>query len=127
MKKSLGFLLVLVIWLAGCGGSEKYPQLPADMNLDTVPKQTVAMTAERYTFSPEEVHVKAGTLVTLEVTAVDGTHGISLPDYGIDVSLPEKHPVAVRFYAATKGEHSFSCSHLCGIGHFWMGGKIIVE
>ena len=127
MTRPFGFLLVLGVWLAGCVGSEKYPQLPADVNAETVPKQTVAMTAERYTFSPEEVHVKAGTLVTLEVTALDGTHGISAPDYGIDVSLPEKRPVAVRFYASAKGEHSFSCSHLCGIGHFWMGGKIIVE
>ena len=85
------------------------------------------MTAERYACSPDEVHVKAGTLVTLEITAQDGTHGISLPDYTIDVSLPEKHPVKVRFYAASRGEQSVTCSHLCGIGHFWMGGKIVVE
>jgi len=58
---------------------------------------------------------------------LDGIHGVSLPDYGIDVSLPERQPVKVRFYAATKGEHRFTCSHLCGIGHFWMGGKIVAE
>ena len=127
MNRPFGFLLVSAVWPAGCVGSEKYPQLPADVTAETVPKQSVTMTAERYTFSPEEVHVKAGTLVTLEVTALDGTHGISVPDYGIDVSLPEKHPVGARFFASAKGEHSISCSHLCGIGHFWMGGKIIVE
>jgi len=113
--------------MAGCTGSERYAQLPNGIDLNTVPRQVVSMTAERYKFIPEEVHVRTGTLVTLEVTALDGTHGLSLPDYGIDVSLPEKHPVSVRFYASTKGEHSFSCSHICGIGHLWMSGKIVVE
>jgi hypothetical protein len=65
MNRPLGFLLVPLICLAGCGGSEKYPQLPADVNPDAVPKQTAMMTAERYTFSPQEVHAKAGTLVTV--------------------------------------------------------------
>jgi heme/copper-type cytochrome/quinol oxidase subunit 2 len=120
-------IFIIAAALAGCAGSEKYPPLPEGVNLDTVPKQVVHMTAERYEFTPEEVHVKAGTLVTLEITALDGTHGFALGDYGIDVSLPEKHPVTVQFYALEKGEHDFSCSHLCGIGHFGMNGKILVE
>lgn len=125
--RAFGFSLLIAFCIAGCTGSEEYPKLPADVNVESVPKQTITMTAKRFAFSPEEVHVKAGTLVTLEVTAVEGTHGISIPDYGIDVSLPEKRLVTVRFYAGATGEHSFSCSHLCGIGHFWMGGKIVVE
>lgn len=119
--------VVLAIALTGCAGSQKYPPLPEGVNAETVPNQVVQMTAERYAFTPEEVHVKAGTMVTLEITALDGTHGISLGDFGIDVSLPEKQPVSVRFYAQHKGEHSFSCSHICGIGHFGMNGKIVVE
>ena len=118
--------LVGIVW-GGCASSDTYSHIPPEVNVDALPHQFVKMTAERYRFTPEEVHVKAGTIVTLEVTALDGTHGIAMKDFGIDVSLPEKHPVEVRFFASEKGEHSFSCSHLCGIGHFWMGGKIIVE
>jgi cytochrome c oxidase subunit II len=119
--------VLLFTGLAGCAGSQKYPPLPEGLDPETVPKQSVQMSAERYKFTPEEIHVKAGTLVTLEITSLDGTHGISIGDFGIDVSLPEKAVTSVRFFAPQKGEHSFSCSHFCGIGHFGMNGKIIVE
>lgn len=127
MKRRGLFIPIILLALAGCAGSQTSPPLPEGLNLDSVPKQVVHMTAERYTFTPEEIHVKAGTLVTLEITAMDGTHGFALGDFGIDVSLPEKHPVTVQFYAPQKGEHDFSCSHICGIGHFGMNGKILVE
>ena len=119
--------LIAIVVLAGCAGSNTYPALPSDLNRDSVPKQVVEMTAQRYKFTPEEVHVKAGTLVTLKITALDGTHGFAMSDFGIDVSLPEKHMVTVQFYVPQKGEHSFSCSHLCGIGHFGMNGTLVSE
>jgi heme/copper-type cytochrome/quinol oxidase subunit 2 len=113
--------------LAGCAGSQKYPPLPSGLDADTVPKQTIEMTAERYHFTPEELHIKAGTLVTLKITALDGTHGIAISDFGIDATLPERQVTEVQFYLPSRGEFDFACSHLCGIGHFWMGGRIIVE
>jgi cytochrome c oxidase subunit 2 len=127
MMRVFSVSIVAALVLAGCAGSQKYPPLPAGMNSESVPKQVVEMTAERYRFTPEEIRVKPGTLVTLKVTALDGTHGISIGDFGIDESLPQKQTVTVQFFVPQKGEHSFSCSHICGIGHFGMNGKIIVE
>jgi len=43
----MGFLLVVAIFVGGCGGSERYPQLPAKLDQDSLLKQTVGMTAER--------------------------------------------------------------------------------
>lgn len=120
-------VLAALLTTAGCSGSQKYPALPEGIEMGSVPKQKVEVAAQRYKFTPEQIRVKAGTLVTLEITAVDGTHGIAIGDFGIDETLPEKKPVSVQFYAAHKGEHDFSCSHLCGIGHFGMNGTIIVE
>jgi heme/copper-type cytochrome/quinol oxidase subunit 2 len=93
----------------------------------SAPHQTVSMTAERYDFDPAELHVKAGTLVTLTITALDDVHGFRLADWDIDVRLEPDVPVTVEFYAATPGSYDFQCSHFCGLGHFGMSGTLVVE
>lgn len=101
--------------------------IPASIDPAKVPQQKVEMTAKKYEFTPAEVHVKQGTLVTLEVVSIEGTHGIAISLYGIDEPLPEGVKKTIRFYASQKGEIPFACSHFCGLGHFSMNGKFIVE
>ena len=120
-------LILLLLFLVGCGSSQQYTAMPPDINRDQVPHQTIEMTAQRYQFTPDEIHVKAGTLVTLKITALDGTHGFKLGAFGIDERLEQKQEKIIEFYAGAKGEYGFKCSHLCGIGHFSMNGKIVVE
>lgn len=85
------------------------------------------MTAERYHYTPEEIHVPRGTLVTFKIRALDGTHGFKLGAFGIDQEIQENETRSITFYAAEKGEYGFHCSHLCGIGHLGMTGKVVVE
>jgi heme/copper-type cytochrome/quinol oxidase subunit 2 len=85
------------------------------------------MTAERFHFTPEDIHVRAGTLVELNIKSLDGTHGFTLNHFGIDESIKEGETKTVRFFAGERGEFGFHCSHFCGIGHFGMTGKVIVE
>jgi heme/copper-type cytochrome/quinol oxidase subunit 2 len=101
--------------------------IPAGLDRTSVPRQTVSMTAERFRFTPEEIHVKAGTLVHIDLKGVGGTHAFRFSDFGIDESIDEGETKAVEFYVGQKGEYSFHCSHFCGIGHFGMKGKIIAE
>ncbi len=63
--------------IAGCGPSQQFAAIPADIDQNSVPKKTLEMTAQHFHFTPEEVHVPQGTLVTLKITAIDGTHGFS--------------------------------------------------
>jgi|SoiMethySBSTD1v2_1073268.scaffolds.fasta_scaffold372970_2 heme/copper-type cytochrome/quinol oxidase subunit 2 len=107
--------------------SRTLPPIPAGLDVDSVPKQTVDMSAQKFEFRPAEVHVKAGTLVTLKVTATDVTHGIALADFGIDELLEPGVTKEIRFYVPAAGEHVFRCSHFCGMGHLGMKGRIIVE
>jgi heme/copper-type cytochrome/quinol oxidase subunit 2 len=116
------FLLLLV----GCS-SQQFVALPPALNRETAAKQAIEMSAERYKFVPEVLHVKAGTLVTLKITASDGTHGFDLPAFGIDERLEQGVSRTIEFYAEKPGEYGFKCSHICGIGHFGMTGKIVVE
>jgi heme/copper-type cytochrome/quinol oxidase subunit 2 len=124
MKQCLILTLLLVL---GCGASQQFVAVPPEIDIEKVPKQTVAMTAERFRFLPEVVHVKQGSLVTLTIKAIDGTHAFRLGAFGIDKTIQENETESVAFYASTQGEYGFKCSHFCGIGHLGMTGTIIVE
>lgn len=126
MKKTLVILWSVAV-IVGCGSSKLYEAVPSAIDKEKVPKQTIEMTAEHFHFTPEVVKVNEGTLVTLKLTAIDGTHGFALDAFGIDEELMEKKPKTVQFYAAKKGEYKFHCAHFCGIGHLGMTGKVIVE
>jgi cytochrome c oxidase subunit 2 len=120
-------LILALILLLGCGASPQFVAVPPDVNREDVPKQVIEMTAERFHFTPEVVHVKEGTLVTLRIKAIDGTHGFELGDFDINERLEKNEVKVVEFYAEEKGEYGFRCSHFCGLGHFGMTGKVIVE
>lgn len=124
------YLMVVVVFslaLAGCVTSQHLTALPMDLNPDAVPRETIDVHAVRYQFTPDVIHVKAGTLVTLKVTADDDTHGFAISDYDIDETLEQGQTRQIDIYFTLKGEFQFSCSHFCGVGHFGMNGKIIVE
>jgi len=118
---TLGFLLF------GCGASQQFKAVPADINRGAVPAVSVAMTAHRYEFVPDTVHVPQGTLLKLSITSTAGTHGFALGAFGIDERLEEGVTKEIELYAARKGVYTFKCSHICGIGHFGMDGVLIVE
>ena len=126
MKSTLPLFFLLVL-LFGCGPSQQFVAVPATINKEQVPRQVIDMTAEHFHFTPEELHVSAGTLVTLKITAIDGTHGFKLGAFGIKEKIEEDETKVIEFYAGEKGEYGFRCSHLCGIGHFWMTGKVVIE
>jgi cytochrome c oxidase subunit 2 len=127
IRNPMRLMLMALALLAGCAGSAQFAAVPAGLDLDHVPKQTIQVTAERFRFIPDVIKVKQGTLVTLNITATEGEHGFRLSAFGIDKEIEEHESVLVQFYAAKLGEYSFRCSHFCGIGHLGMTGEIIVE
>lgn len=123
--RSLLFSFLLII--DGCGSSQQFATIPPGVDREAVTKQVIDVTAERYKFTPEVVRVKEGTLVTLRIKSIGGTHGFQLSAFGIDERIDENETKLVEFYVSQKGEYSFKCSHFCGFGHLGMKGKIIVE
>ena len=120
-------LVICGMVMMGCGASQQFMAVPASVDRDKVPHETIEMTAEHFHFTPEVVKVKQGTLVTIKLKALDGTHGFALGAFGIDERIEENETKVMEFYAGEKGEYSFKCSHFCGIGHLGMNGKVIVE
>ena len=125
--KKFIFLVAISTFAFGCGTTQQFVALPHDLNRTTVPGKVVEMQAKHFEFIPEVVKVKAGTLVTLKITAVDGTHGFALGAFGIDERIEEGETKVIEFFASKAGEYNFHCSHFCGLGHLGMNGKVIVE
>ncbi|MDD5543014.1 MAG: cupredoxin domain-containing protein [Acidobacteriia bacterium] len=115
---TIGTLLVLGLGLAA--GSQLFAQ-------DNSAVQEIKMTAQRYEFSPNEIHVKQGQTVRLVLTATDHTHGIEIKEFHVKTKLPQGETKTVEFVATKKGMFEFHCSEFCGLGHRKMKGKIIVE
>ncbi len=120
-------LMVSLLLLLGCATAKLFDAVPPGLDRNSVPRTTIEMTAEHFHFTPEEVRVHEGTLVVLKVRAIDGTHGFALGAFGIDERLEEHETKTIEFFAAKKGEYTFRCSHFCGLGHFGMSGRIIIE
>ena len=125
--KFFGAGLLGTVLLAGCHSPAMFPAVPKELDRGSVPHQTIQMTAECYEFKPEVLRVPAGTLVTLEITALDRTHGFALDAFGIDERLEKGEKKVIEFFASERGEYAFDCSHFCGLGHLGMNGKLIVE
>lgn len=83
--------------------------------------------AKNWEFQPETITVNEGDTVRLSVESVDVTHGISIPEFGINENLEPGKTTTIEFIADKKGNFPFFCSVYCGSGHGNMRGSLIVE
>jgi cytochrome c oxidase subunit II len=93
------------------------------------PDRVVAISAERFTFTPSRISMKVGEVVEFVLTSEDTDHGFRIPGAGIAVAIPQsgKGEARVRYRAAAKGTFAFECSRPCGAGHNLMRGTIVVN
>lgn len=90
-------------------------------------RQVVEMVAERFTFTPSRLEVPVGTTVEIHIRSQDTNHGFHLVN-GRNVIVPKRRQgeAVVVFEAEAAGVYQFECSKLCGAGHNFMKGEIIV-
>jgi cytochrome c oxidase subunit II len=106
--------------------------------------QVIEVTAKKYEYSPEPIHVKRGTKVQLKITATDHDHGFkiaALPDGAAQGDTPglvfssaqdcwqlkKGEITTIEFLAQSSGTYTFRCCHTCGLGHRGMKGEIVVD
>lgn len=88
--------------------------------------QVVEITAERFSFNPSEIRVKAGTRLEIRLRSDDTTHGFHIIGTDIDIELPKRgRGMAMVTFQPEAGRYTFECSKLCGAGHSFMRGVII--
>jgi cytochrome c oxidase subunit II len=88
----------------------------------------VEITAERFTFTPSEIRVKAGTRLEIRLRSDDTAHGFRIIGTDVNVELPKRgRGIATVNFEPQAGRYTFECSQLCGAGHEFMRGVIIAE
>lgn len=90
-------------------------------------EQRVQVTARRFNFTPNEIVVKKGQPVVLEISSLDFVHGLNVPSLKLRADLPPGQVTRVRFTPEHAGEHAFVCDNFCGEGHEEMHGRIVVK
>jgi cytochrome c oxidase subunit 2 len=88
--------------------------------------KVIEITAERFTFTPSEIRVKAGTRLEIRLQSDDTAHGFHIVGTEIDIELPKRgRGTATVTFQPHAGRYTFECSQVCGAGHEFMRGVII--
>ena len=93
------------------------------------PPRRISIEAERFNFSPSRIKLQPGEEVEIRLRSADTSHGFTIEGTDIDVEIPKrgKGEAVVRFTGSTEGRFKFECNRMCGAGHHFMRGEIVVE
>ena len=91
--------------------------------------RVVKVTAERFDFNPSRITVAPGEEIELRLTSDDTAHGFKIAGTDIDIQIPKRGQgeAVVKFTASGEGPWKFECSRMCGAGHHFMRGEIVVK
>lgn len=115
--------LVLVLMLGLLAGS------PGAAPTQGPSPRIVDITAERFEFWPTEVIVAEGEQVELRLRSEDTMHGFRIVGAGTNVLIPKrgKGYAVVKFTGRQAGRYTFECNRMCGAGHNFMRGVLVVR
>jgi heme/copper-type cytochrome/quinol oxidase subunit 2 len=125
MRKSLradvmlGAAVVICLLAPGSVHGRAQPSETSVMEID----------AERFSFTPSELRVPARTTVELRIRSHDTNHGFRIIGTDINAIVPKRGrgTATVMFRPEKPGRYVFECSKLCGAGHSFMRGVIVVS
>lgn len=126
MNKCSTMILTLLFVVSAVVGSVVAQETAKDEQ-GTSGVHEIQMTAKKYEFSPNPVHVKKGEHVKLVLTATDRDHGIKIEAFHIEQKLKKGEPTVIEFTPDKAGTFPFKCSVHCGLGHGGMKGTLVVE
>ena len=122
MPKMIALTLVLVAAVVAAVVSAQQAQpTPAT-------EETVDVLAERFSFSPSEIKTTTGTTLQIRLQSDDTAHGFKIIGTDVNIEIPKRGrgTITVTFKAEKAGRYTFECSQLCGAGHSFMRGVIVV-
>jgi len=89
-------------------------------------ERVIPIRARKFTYEPDELVLKMGEPVILELTSLDVTMGFSAPDFAVRSDVFPGRTSRVRFVPDKPGTFVFHCDIFCGDGHESMDGTIRV-
>jgi heme/copper-type cytochrome/quinol oxidase subunit 2 len=86
-------------------------------------------TLGRFEFWPSEITVAEGEEVELRIRSDDTMHGFRIVGAGTNVLVPKrgKGYAVARFTGRPPGRYTFECNRMCGAGHNFMRGVLVVR
>ncbi|RMH68405.1 MAG: cytochrome C oxidase subunit II [Actinomyces sp.] len=88
----------------------------------------LVLVAQTWSWTPNEVHVPAGSTVTILATSRDVIHGIRIRDTNANVMVIPGQISEVKDVSFDEpGTYWLFCHEYCGIGHQGMSARIIVD
>jgi len=92
-------------------------------------RRVVRVSAERFAFTPSQIVVDAGEEIEMRVSSDDTAHGFRITGTSVNVVIPKRGrgEVSVTFRAPEPGRYVFECTRMCGAGHHFMRGELLVR
>jgi cytochrome c oxidase subunit II len=108
MKNMFRLVAVVALCLAACEWAPTHAQEQP---------RVIEVHAKRFSFAPAEITIAKGETVTLSLTSDDTTHGLSIPELGVNVTIMKGKPTTVEVTPQQAGTFEGRCNHFCGVGH----------
>jgi len=91
--------------------------------------RVIEISAERFEFWPSQVTVAEGEEVELRLRSDDTIHGFRIIGTGTNLAIPKRGKgfAMARFTGTVPGRYTFECNRMCGAGHNFMRGVLIVR
>jgi len=115
----------LLIAALASGLSAAYP-VSMRARADVGPS-VVKITASKFHFTPDQIVIKKGQPVTMQLTSADRTHGFMVKPLGIDTDIEPGKTTAIAIRPEKAGTYTTICDHYCGLGHNSMKMTIVVQ
>jgi cytochrome c oxidase subunit 2 len=86
----------------------------------------IKVSARRFVFSPNNITLKKGEEVDIELSTDDVLMGFSVPDMNARSDIPPGQVMHLHLKPEKTGTFTFLCDVFCGSGHENMDGTITV-
>jgi len=119
MKTRFASLAAIIAALAVIAGISAY--------VNAHPKEKVVrLSVKRFAYSPNEIVLRKGETVVIEVESQDVVHGFNAPDLGVRTDVVPGKMTRVQLTPQKTGRFGFHCDIFCGTGHEELVGTIVV-
>jgi cytochrome c oxidase subunit II len=89
-------------------------------------EHVIHLIAKTFAYTPNEITLKKGVPVVVEITSLDRDHGFKVPELGVRAEVKPGETTRVRIIPDRIGRFEFLCDVFCGTGHDDMAGAFVV-
>jgi cytochrome c oxidase subunit 2 len=89
--------------------------------------RVIQIVAHKFAFEPNQITLKKGEPVTIQLTSKDVKHGFYIRGLKVDEEIDPGKVTEVSITPDKSGEFPTICDHLCGLGHKHMKMTVVVE